>query len=44
MLLLPLKIKGSVCRKVWVRFNGEVEDEDEMSSPQKTDELEDGSD
>ena len=28
---------------VWVRFNGEVEDEDEMSSPQKTEELEDGS-
>jgi len=28
---------------VWVRFNGEVEDEDEMSSPQKTQELEDGS-
>jgi DNA-directed RNA polymerase subunit beta' len=24
---------------VWVRFNGEVEDEDEMSSPQKTQEL-----
>jgi len=28
---------------VWVRFNGEVEDEDEMLSPQKTQELEDGS-
>jgi len=28
---------------VWVRFNGEVEDEDEMRSPQKTQELEDGS-
>jgi len=28
---------------IWVRFNGEVEDEDEMSSPQKTQELEDGS-
>ena len=28
---------------VWVRFNGEVEDEDEMSNPQKTEELEDGS-
>ena len=28
---------------VWVRFNGEVEDEDEMSKPQKTEELEDGS-
>jgi len=28
---------------VWVRFNGEVEDGDEMSSPQKTEELEDGS-
>ena len=28
---------------VWVRFNGEVEDEDEMSTPQKTEELEDGS-
>ena len=28
---------------VWVRFYGEVEDEDEMSSPQKTQELEDGS-
>ena len=29
--------------RVWVRFNGEVEDEDEMRSPQKTQELEDGS-
>ena len=28
---------------VWVRFNGEVEDEDEMRSPQKTQLLEDGS-
>jgi len=28
---------------VWVRFNGEVEDEDEMSNPQKIEELEDGS-
>ena len=28
---------------VWVRFNGEVEDEDEMSNPQKIKELEDGS-
>ena len=28
---------------VWVRFNGEVEDEDEMRSPQKAQELEDGS-
>jgi DNA-directed RNA polymerase subunit beta' len=28
---------------VWVRFNGEVEDEDAMLSPQKTQELEDGS-
>jgi len=28
---------------IWVRFNGEVEDEDEMLSPQKTQELEDGS-
>merc|ERR1711939_502863 len=28
---------------VWVRFNGEVEDEDEMRNPQKTEELEDGS-
>jgi len=28
---------------VWVRFNGEVEDEDEMRSPQKIQELEDGS-
>jgi len=28
---------------VWVRFNGEVEDEDEMTVPQKTKELEDGS-
>jgi len=28
---------------VWVRFNGEVEDDDEMSKPQKTQELEDGS-
>ena len=28
---------------VWVRFNGEVEDEDEMRSPQKTEDLEDGS-
>ena len=28
---------------VWVRFNGEVEDEDEMRNPQKTQELEDGS-
>ena len=28
---------------VWVRFNGEVEDEDEMSEPVKTEELEDGS-
>jgi len=28
---------------VWVRFNGEVEDEDEMRSPVKTQELEDGS-
>ena len=28
---------------VWVRFNGEVEDEDEMSKPQKIEELEDGS-
>jgi len=28
---------------VWVRFNGEVEDEDEMLNPQKTKELEDGS-
>jgi DNA-directed RNA polymerase subunit beta' len=28
---------------VWVRFNGEVEDEDEMRSPQKTQDLEDGS-
>jgi len=28
---------------VWVRFNGEVEDEDEMNKPQKTKELEDGS-
>ena len=28
---------------IWVRFNGEVEDEDEMSEPQKIKELEDGS-
>ena len=28
---------------VWVRFNGEVEDDDEMSKPIKTEELEDGS-
>jgi len=28
---------------VWVRFNGEVEDEDERSNPQKIQELEDGS-
>jgi len=28
---------------VWVRFNGEVEDEDEMNNPQKTEDLEDGS-
>ena len=28
---------------VWVRFNGEVEDEDAMSSPLNTQELEDGS-
>jgi len=28
---------------VWVRFNGEVEDEDEMRSPQKTQLLEDSS-
>ena len=28
---------------VWVRFNGEVEDEDELSKPQKTEDLEDGS-
>jgi DNA-directed RNA polymerase subunit beta' len=28
---------------VWVRFNGDVEDEDEMLSPQKTQKLEDGS-
>ena len=28
---------------VWVRFNGEVEDEDEMRSPQKTQLLEDNS-
>ena len=28
---------------VWVRFNGEVEDEDEMISPHKTEVLEDGS-
>ena len=28
---------------VWVRFNGEVEDEEEMSNPQKTQDLEDGS-
>ena len=28
---------------IWVRFNGEVEDEDEMRNPQKTQELEDGS-
>ena len=28
---------------VWVRFNGEVEDEDEMSQPKKTEVLEDGS-
>ena len=28
---------------VWVRFNGEVEDEEERGSPQKTEELEDGS-
>ena len=27
---------------VWVRFNGEVEDEDEMSNPQKTEKLKDG--
>ena len=29
--------------RVWVRFNGEVEDEDEMRRPQKTQELDDGS-
>ena len=29
--------------RVWVRFNGEVEDEDEMRSPQKTQLLEDSS-
>ena len=28
---------------IWVRFNGEVEDEDEMRSPQKTQLLEDNS-
>jgi len=28
---------------IWVRFNGEVEDEEEMSSPQKTQLLEDSS-
>ena len=28
---------------VWVRFNGEVDDEDEMSKPQKIKELDDGS-
>jgi DNA-directed RNA polymerase subunit beta' len=28
---------------IWVRFNGEVEDEDEMIHPQKTEDLEDGS-
>ena len=28
---------------VWVRFNGDVEDEEEMSNPQKTEKLEDGS-
>ena len=28
---------------IWVRFNGEVEDEDEMLSPQKTQLLEDNS-
>ena len=28
---------------IWVRFNGEVEDEDEMGSPQKTQLLEDSS-
>ena len=28
---------------MWVRFNGAVEDEDEMSNPQKIKELEDGS-
>ena len=28
---------------VWVRFNGEVEDEEEMITPKKTEELEDGS-
>ena len=28
---------------VWVRFNGEVDDEDEMINPYKTEELEDGS-
>ena len=28
---------------IWVRFNGEVEDEDEMSEAQKITELEDGS-
>ena len=28
---------------MWVRFNGDVEDEDEMSKPKTTKELEDGS-
>ena len=36
-------IRLSLHEWVWVRFNGEVEDEDEMSNPQKTEDLKDGS-
>ena len=44
MLFLLMKIKTSLHEWVRVRFNGQVEDEDEMNSPQKTEELEDGQD